>query len=254
MQSNPEPASKRHLDWQGCYNVRDLGGLPTVDGGQTRWREVIRADLLGRLTPKGRQQLLDYGVRTIIDLRSPKEVLENPSVMFPDLGNAPTYLNLWQGRPDPAFKNRLRRVKTRAEVYKLLVDHDPAGNVAVMRAIVDAQRGGIIIHCHSGKDRTGIISALLLSSVGVPLQIIAEDYALSQDRLWPLYKTILEKAGGEIEDDPWLDPRVTPESIISMLDHIQSYYGGPQRYLELGGFTKEEAIQLKRRMLFEPSG
>lgn len=254
MLTNPEPVNTRHLNWQGCYNVRDLGGLPTVDGGQTRWREVIRADLLGRLTSNGRQQLLDYGVRMIIDLRSPREVLENPSVMFPDLADAPTYLNLRQGQPDPAFRNRLRQAKTRAEVYKLLLDNDPTGNAAVMRAVAAAQPGGIIIHCHSGKDRTGIISALLLSLVGVPPIIVAEDYALSQERLWPLFETILEKAGGEIKDDPWLDPRVTPETIISMLNHIQAYYGGPQQYLEQGGFTKEEATQLKRRMLFEPSG
>ena len=71
--SNQQP-TQRQLAWEACYNARDLGGLPTVDGGYTRWQAVIRTDLLSRLTAQGKRALLDYGVRTIIDLRGPKEV------------------------------------------------------------------------------------------------------------------------------------------------------------------------------------
>ena len=75
--SNPQPL--RQLAWDACYNARDLGGLPTIDGGQTCWQAVIRTDLLNRLTAPGQCALVDYGVRTIIDLRGPKEVAEEPS-------------------------------------------------------------------------------------------------------------------------------------------------------------------------------
>ena len=73
---------ERHLDWEGCFNVRDLGGLPAADGRRTRPGAIIRADLLGRLTSKGRRQMLAYGVRTIIDLRSPRDLAGAPPVAF----------------------------------------------------------------------------------------------------------------------------------------------------------------------------
>lgn len=66
-------SSSRYLEWQGCLNARDLGGLPTLDGGETRWHSVIRTDYPGTLTPAGLEAMVDYGVRTLIDIRSPQE-------------------------------------------------------------------------------------------------------------------------------------------------------------------------------------
>jgi len=68
----------RHCAWEACYNIRDLGGYPTRDGSQTRWRALVRADDLSRLTPIGRRALLAYRIRTIVDLRSPAEVAHAP--------------------------------------------------------------------------------------------------------------------------------------------------------------------------------
>src|SRR5262249_21747651 len=87
---------QRHLDWEACYNVRDLGGLPTVDGDTTRWRSIVRADILARLTDSGRRALIDYGVRTVIDLRSPAQVAQERSAFTPATGSTDglTYLNL----------------------------------------------------------------------------------------------------------------------------------------------------------------
>jgi protein tyrosine/serine phosphatase len=245
---DPQQSNPRHLAWEGCYNVRDLGGLPTVDGGRTRWRAIIRADLLGRLTPKGQQQLLDYGVQTILDLRSPQEVEEKPSAIFPEQILAPAYLNLWPSKNDTSFKSRIRQAKTRAEVYNLVLDHDPEGVAEVLRSVANAQPGGVVIHCHSGKDRTGIISAVLLSLAGVPPAPIAEDYTLSQARLWPLYEKTLEEAGGEIKDDPWLAPTVTPETMLAMLAHVRTHYGGLPQYLYEGGLSPEEVNRVKQRL------
>lgn len=63
-----------NLLWDACYNVHDLGGLPVVGGGHIRAGALIRSDLLGRLTPVGRQALIDYGVKTVIVLRTPEQV------------------------------------------------------------------------------------------------------------------------------------------------------------------------------------
>jgi protein-tyrosine phosphatase len=77
---------ERRLSWDACFNVRDLGGHPIVDGGQTRWRAVVRADTLCRLSETGRAALVDYGVRTVIDLRSARE-LEAVPHPFANNGN-----------------------------------------------------------------------------------------------------------------------------------------------------------------------
>ena len=67
-------AAQRHLDWEGCFNVRDLGGLRTADGRETRWGSVVRADNLGGLTAGGWAALTEHGVRTVIDLRNDDEL------------------------------------------------------------------------------------------------------------------------------------------------------------------------------------
>src|SRR5688500_17816224 len=86
----------RQLSWEACYNVRDLGGYATADGGVTRWRAFVRAGSLYRLTPAGRAALLDYGVRTIVDLRRASELehYPNPFAQQSEDANPPIYLNL----------------------------------------------------------------------------------------------------------------------------------------------------------------
>lgn len=220
--------TNRHLSWEGCYNTRDLGGLPIVNGGQTRWQAVIRSDLLGRLTRQGRQALLDYGVRTIIDLRAPQETQERLSAFtLPNPHTTePVYLNLPLVRYYPYVSELINKAATRAEVYCIVLDHYPDAVAEVMRAIANAEPGGVVIHCHSGKDRTGIVAALLLSLVGVPAETIAADYAESQERLWPLYEKLVAEAGGEDNVGFWLKPTVTPEMMFTMLAHIEAKYGG----------------------------
>src|SRR4051794_32746240 len=94
MAVTEQPA--RHLPWPDCLNVRELGGYPIAGGGQVRWRALLRGDNLCRLTPEGGAALVEYGVRTIIDVRSPSELRLSPHP-FREPGQSadwPTYLNL----------------------------------------------------------------------------------------------------------------------------------------------------------------
>src|SRR5205823_6923920 len=92
--SEDQPA--RHLTWDACYNARDVGGYPTNSGGRTRWRALVRADNLHRLTPEGQAALREYGVRTIIDLRLAGELERHPSPFAAGQGpdDVPRYLSL----------------------------------------------------------------------------------------------------------------------------------------------------------------
>lgn len=236
----------RQLIWPECYNARDLGGLPTVEGKETRWRSVIRSDILNRLTIDGKQALFDYGVRTIIDLRSPQEVEKEPSPF--SLGQNPIYLNIPLEKSYPHVNALINQAKTRGEVYCIVLDYYSDLITEVMRAIANALPGGIVIHCYAGKDRTGIISALLLSLMDVSAEIIADDYAESQMRLWPLYEQLLIEAEKKGDVNFWLEQTATEEMIYLMLNHVDAQYGGVGNYLRESGLSPEEIDQLKDRL------
>lgn len=175
--------TNRILNWQGCNNVRDLGGMTASNGYKTRWGAIVRGDQPANLTNEGWDALYQHGIRTILSLRthgleekdhpivvSPRSDIQVISVEIEDVTNkefvekwatsdlwgTPLYwidaLNLWAHR-----------------------------HAAALQAIAQAQPGGVFLHCKRGYDRTGIISFLLLNLVGVSLQDITADYELSED-------------------------------------------------------------------------
>lgn len=248
--NEPLEAKIRHLPWDACYNTRDLGGLPTVDGGTTRWGAVIRSDIPSRLTETGRQALLDYGVRTIIDLRGPKEAVEEPSIFTEPSGkeDEPRYLNLPLERYEAHVSALISKAANRGEVYCIVLDHYPENIATVLRTIADAPPGGVMIHCHAGKDRTGTISALLLRLAGVVDAAIVADYAESQQRLWPIWEKLIAAAGGEEKADFWLKPTATPAMMQIVLDHLDTKYGGVLPYLAFAGLEAEAIERLRDRL------
>ncbi len=239
----------RHLAWPDCYNARDLGGLPACYGKTTRWRSVIRSDILNRLTETGQQALFDYGIKTVIDLRSPQEAEKDPSLTFNNPDLPLVYLNLPLEKYYPHVGALIRQAKSRAEVYCIILDHYPDAVAEVMRAIGRAQPGGIVVHCHAGKDRTGIVSALLLKLIGVHPDIIAADYAESQVRLWPLYEKTLAEAEDKSKVDFWAKPTATEDMLYALLEHIDARYGSVEQYLRGSGLLSEEVDLLRQRLL-----
>jgi protein-tyrosine phosphatase len=246
---NSPEAYGRHLAWEGCYNVRDLGGLPTADGRKTRWSAVIRSDVPGRLTEAGWQALWDYGVRTVIDLRGAQEAVEYPYEPGGETAEKPAYVNLPLEHYYPHVGELIQRAESRGEVYHIILDHYPDLIAAALRAIGNAEPGGVVIHCHAGKDRTGMIAALLLGLAGVAADLVAADYAVSQERLRPLYEQLVAEAGGEEQVSFWSKPTVTEEVMLGMLDHLASGYGGVEGYARAAGLTEEEIAGIRRRMV-----
>lgn len=241
----------RILDWDHCYNVRDLGGMPTVDGQTTLFGRLVRADLLSRLNDAGWQALLDYGVRLIIDLRSPDEAEAESYPYALQTGNNNArlqYRNLPMEAFYPHVSELIGKARNRGEIYCIIIDHYPDLVSNVMRAILDAGEGAVVFHCHAGKDRTGIISGMLLNLADVVDEAIASDYAESQIHLMPVFRDEVKRKGGEDKLGFWSRLTATEEMMEIFLTHLKETHGGTRGYLRAAGWTDEEIDALRRRL------
>jgi protein-tyrosine phosphatase len=234
----------RHLDWEGCFNARDLGGLPTTDGRETRWGAVIRADALDRLTAAGWASLSAHGVRTVIDLRNDAErrpdAAQRPSsvstIQLPlDGAEHREFWNVWESGPQ--FGTPL--------YYRPHLDRFPERSAAVLSAIARAGPGAVVFHCEGGRDRAGQIAMLLLALVGVAPEDIAADYALSSERLPARYA-----ARGEQDQGPLLESFLADrgtsasELIIDILAQVDV-----EACLRRGGLGDANVASLRRRLV-----
>ncbi len=240
-------APPRHLEWEGCFNARDLGGLPTLDGGETCWQSVIRADYPGTLSPAGLEAMLDYGVRTLIDIRSPQEAAAE-CYQWAETSDC-RRLHLPIEKYYPHVGTLIRQATSLVETYCIMVDAYPDCVAAILGAVAVAPPGGVLVHCLSGKDRTGVIAALLLSVAGVPNDAIAADYALSQARLWPEYEQRLQQGLVKEPETLWTRPLAEPAAMHIFLDYLAVHYGGAHAYLVQAGLSAEQILQIRQRLV-----
>ena len=242
----------RDLAWDGCLNVRDLGGHPTEDGGETRYDSVVRADSLHQLTEDGWQAVVEYGIRTVVDLRMDEEREGDPPATAPvDLLHVSLFDDdkavfeeveaAARAAPDAAAATR--------EVYLLFLEHFKANVATAIRAVVNAPEGGVVVHCMGGKDRTGLVTALLLELAGVDHEQIAADYALSEERLRPRHELWFAEAETEAERERLRRVAQTPaSSIAEVLAELRRRYGGVEGYLQAAGLSDDD-LRLARARL-----
>jgi protein tyrosine/serine phosphatase len=232
----------RRLTWQALLNARDLGGLPTADG-RIRAGALVRTDNLVRLTESGRAALLAHGVRTVVDLRSPRELAAHPH----PFRDHPAY------RPLPLLDDAgmadVGRFDSAVESYVWQVESQGARLAAILSGIADAPAGGVLFHCAAGKDRTGIVAALVLSTAGVEPEAIAEDYALSTWWVEAMMELELAAQPDAVERTRLrrvYDPR--PEIILAMLAALRDRHGGVDGYLAAIGVGHDVRERLRDRL------
>ncbi|MFE6866897.1 tyrosine-protein phosphatase [Kitasatospora sp. NPDC057692] len=173
----------RTLVWDGCLNVRDLGGLRTTTGARTARGAIARADNLDRLTAEGWDALLDHGVRTVVDLRDIEEY--KPLLSLPeDVELIRVPLDELAG---PAWWQTYGHLDGTPLALRPYLDHCPHAAAELITTIAGARPGGLVVHCGAGRDRTGLAALLLLALADVhPAEIVA-DYLLSAPNVRPLY-------------------------------------------------------------------
>jgi len=229
------------LDWQGCRNVRDVGGLPTADGGSVREGVLIRADSLQFLSADGVEAVRRAGVGRILDLRADGEVAEWPT---PFTGDP---LAVRQALQDPADPDHGQATIVAACTWML--DRHPELFADALQAIADAPDGAVVVHCLGGKDRTGMVVALALSIAGVPENEIVADYFLTQERLagW-LAEQLADEPDTSLHPEMIEFRDTRAESMTAILRHLDDTYGGPEAYLRHGGLTTEDLDRLRKRL------
>jgi hypothetical protein len=174
MDARAPATPDRVLRWDGCVNVRDLGGLPLADGGETAYRIVVRADALPWLTEAGRHALVSYGVSLVVNLRPQREDDENPTDALP--------VRVVRLAMDPRPVAAAWDWPTMREAYLGLADHYRAELAQALTLLGDADPPAAI-HCAGGRDRTGIACGMALWLAGVEPDVIAADHALSDENL-----------------------------------------------------------------------
>jgi len=233
--------------------VRDLGGHRAEDGGETHYGAVVRADSIRQLTDEGWAAAVDYGVRTIVDLRMDVELEADPPAELPvDVVHVPIFQNdneeafaeveaAATSAPDYAAATR--------EVYLVFLERFRDNVAGALAAVARAPEGAVVVHCMGGKDRTGLVTALLLRLAGVDNEQIAADYALSEERLQPRHAAWLEEAGTEAERERIRRIAATPaESMVGVLVELERRYGSVEAYLRAGGLTDEDLRLVRDRL------
>jgi protein-tyrosine phosphatase len=246
--------TERRLAWDGCVNVRDLGGLPLEGGGSTRFARVVRADNIRRLSPAGWEALQAFGVRRIVDLRFVRERADEADVPH---GLELVAVSLF-GDHDPEELDRrddiVRRATDDVDAIDLFYTETLATREAqvaeALQAVAAAPEGPVVVHCFVGKDRTGLVAALLLRLAGVSPEIVAEDYALSGPVVGPLVDDWIAAAGDEHERSFRQRVSSAPaEGLRRVLATLEQRWGGAEAYLRAAGVSPREIELLRRRLV-----
>jgi protein-tyrosine phosphatase len=243
----------RTLAWDGCLNVRDLGGYATEDGGQTRFGAIVRADSVRDLNAAGWRSLVDYGITRIVDLRQHSELEADPPMdvpvevvhvpLFPEPGS-PQWAEL-----EAVVDTAGDPVATTRGVYLECLERFRGEMALALTAVARAGDGGVVVHCRAGKDRTGLVSAVLLRLAGVSLDDVGADYALTEENLRAVWSEWVELAEDEDERERRRRLLATPAAaMVSVLTELEARYGTVRAYASAGAVSDRDLDRLVDRL------
>jgi protein-tyrosine phosphatase len=219
---------QRLIQLETTLNLRDLGGYRTKSGQQTRWHRLLRSDNLNCITSDGLTVLLDYGLGLIIDLRADWELENFPYKLSEEVSHIYRHLPLY------LESVRLEKASDLTKYYQFVLEDCRIQILHIFEAISSSEpTKAVLFHCASGKDRTGLVAALLLALAGVEPSQIAEDYALSATYLEPRIKIWREEAvkRGQDMENFERDMAAKSETALDTLKHLDITYGGVECYL-----------------------
>ena len=236
----------------GLVNVRDIGGIPTTDGRVVRSRQVVRGDNPKGLTDAGQGHFAEVvAPAVIVDLRIQLEVHREGYTVLHDpvrIVNLPMLpqSGVNQEQIDAGMADNL------VEDYMRQIDVNADSVVSALRLIADPANRPVFIHCTAGKDRTGIVIAMLLSLLRVDDEVIVADYHVTTKNMAPILERIRNapvfKANGLADAPAWIFDS-EPETMREFLARLRAVHGGAEQWALAHGLTIDEIGRLRETML-----
>ena len=247
----------RHIHFDSVPNFRDLGGYRTLDGRTVAWRRVFRSAALQKMSERDITRLKqDIRPRAVIDLRRPRNPEKNPEPLLLEEIGARYYPIPF--RPDgPAYLEDEAKVNPNATnmgaIYLYRISEKPFGKrlVDALEVIAEKDNHPLVFHCSAGKDRTGVLAAMVLAAMGIVDEDVVEDYALSA----PLMKDIRDRMTSDpetaqaVKDQPDFQWEASAESMAAFLAALRREYGSADGYLRANGAGSSLVDRLKAALL-----
>ena len=244
---------ERTVVFDASHNFRDLGGYPLADGRTTAWGMLYRADGLQRLTDSDHARFAELGLHTVVDLRTTEELRDRGQLSIErhdgvNFVHLPIVDSTWRGDETPhfdedadflrwAYREMLRQGSPRfADAIRLLARPD----------VVPA-----VFHCAAGKDRTGLLAALILGSIGVSRAVILADYALTEPgvaRMLAWARTEFPEMAESMATTPSAFLAALPEALDTVLDEVCDAHGSIRAFVLSLGVTDDELVALADAM------
>lgn len=280
------PIPERVVALEGAFNFRDLGGYPSRDGRHTRWGRLFRSDTLHELTEGDVSVIRGLGLTTVIDLRTPKElartgrgllgpepigfhhlsVLGDGTAAGAGTGTAAgtatgTAAGATTGTGDGAGTTPGEVMAAPAAVgedlsarYRWYLDVGQDSLTEALTLIGDPARLPLVFHCAAGKDRTGVLAALVLDLAGVDHRVIVEDYVITASRMEPIldrFRRSDPDAAERLAQVPPATYGVEAVTMQSFLDGLDAEFGGARAWAETAGAATATLDRIPE-LLLEP--
>lgn len=237
---------RRHLDLEGPRNFRDVGGYATADGGRLRWGQLFRSDTLVTLSGHDLDVLSERGLRSVVDLRSPAEIdFAGRDALVASL---PHYelddhrpLDIAYRDPDESLAERYRDyLERRADLF--------AGGVLALATRVPFPT---VVTCFFGKDRTGVLVALVLESLGVAREDVVADYTLSRDAMVEIRVRLKsdERYRESVMRSAPSNWTADPATMTATLNELDKRHGGVRAWLAEHGVTGDVLARLREKLV-----
>jgi protein-tyrosine phosphatase len=240
---------ERGVEFTNVFNFRDMGGYPTEDGRTLRWGRLYRSDDLSRLRVDEHDRFAALRLRTVIDLRRSIEV--NQTGRIPTM-NGISYHHIHLPHPfwtQPDFTDTEERVNYLRDRYRELTDQAGAEIAQTLGLIADESTAPLVFHCVAGKDRTGVIAALVLALLGVADHDIADDYHLSE-AAEPASWAYHTRDRIDLRPYRWQRITVSPRvGILNLFDDLRSKYGSVGDYVAAIGVTPAQVASMRSHLL-----
>jgi protein-tyrosine phosphatase len=264
-------AHTRRIPLDGQSNFRDLGGYRTEDGRTVKWGEVYRSGRLPDLTDEDVARLGDLKLRTVVSFLAPEEIERYGADRLPG-GARETRLPIKGERVETLALQAGDAIRTgdfssltpemNTEIHRLLLDEGREEYAAVLRSLADPSNRPLVYHCSQGVHRTGTVTAILLSALGVPWETIRADYLLSNEYRADEIEASLDGIRHKVAEDRGIAPEAVDMTNVDAFYNLQGgyvdgvleqaveEYGSMESYIRDGlGITDEEVERLREELL-----